>query len=196
MKRSMEFFFDYVSPATYLAFTQLPAIAERTGAEIIYKPFLLGGVFKSTGNSSPMVVPAKGVWLLKDLERYAKRYQLKMNMNPHFPFNSVSLMRGACWALDMGNILDFSKAMFRAIWVEQRNMSDPLAVAEVLQSISIDPEGFLEVVNQQEYKDKLRTNTEEAVARGAFGAPTIFVGDELFWGQDRLDFVEEALNRL
>ncbi len=195
MKKTVEFFFDYISPATYFAHFLLPAIAERTGAGIIYRPFLLGGVFKESGNSSPMTTPAKAAWMIKDLERLARRHQLPFKLNHHFPFNTVQLMRGACWLADHGDLKAYSDVMFRAIWEEGRNVADEEELKDILQGLAIDPLEFLEAVSNQDIKDKLRANTDEAVRRGAFGAPTLFVGDELFWGQDRLDQVEEELNR-
>ncbi len=194
MSKSVEFFYDFVSPAAYLASTQMPGIGERTGARVIYRPFLLGGVFKATGNSAPMTIPAKGAWLLNDLHNFAKRYGVEMKMNPNFPFHTVGLMRGALWAEQKGQLIPYSEAMFRATWVEAKNLVDEAVVAEILKSISLDPSEYAEAIGQQEIKDKLRENTEEAVKRGAFGAPTMFVGDKMFWGQDRLDFVEEALS--
>lgn len=195
MAKQVEFYFDFASPATYLAYTQLPKIAERTGAEIVYKPFLLGGVFKSTGNSAPMTVPAKGAWLMEDLARFSARYGEPFQMNPHFPINTVQLMRGACWAQEKGILEKYNEAIFNAMWVEPKNLGDPGVVAEVLQGIGIDPEEFVAAINDQAIKDKLRTNTDEAVSRGAFGAPTMFVEGVMHWGQDRLDFVEESLSR-
>jgi len=194
MSKRVEFFYDFGSPASYLAHTQLPKIAEKTGAEIIHRPFLLGGVFKATGNSPPMSVAAKGTWLLNDLERYAKRYGVPLVFNPHFPINTVQLMRGATWARGNDLLPVYQDAMFKAVWEEARNMNDPEEVAKVLQAIDIDPGQFTEAIADQNIKDRLRADTEEAVSRGAFGAPTIFVGGDMFWGQDRLDFVEEALS--
>jgi len=194
MAKQVEFYFDFGSPTTYLAFTQLPKIAERTGAEIVYKPFLLGGVFKASGNQTPMAVPAKGAWMGQDLPRFAKRYGVQLAFNPHFPINTVTLMRGAVWAQDQGILEKYCKAMFQAMWVDQINMGDIEEMVKVLKSIDIDPEQFQAAVSDQAVKDKLRTITEEAVAKGAFGAPTMYVGEEMFFGQDRLDFVEEALS--
>lgn len=195
MAKQVEFFFDYASPATYLAYTQLPKIAERTGAKLVYKPFLLGGVFKSTGNSAPISVPAKGAWLLKDLARCSARFGVPFQINPFFPINTVQLMRGAVWAQEKGILDRYNQAMFNAMWVDPKNLGDPAPVAEVLESANIDPSDFIAAVGSQDIKDKLRELTDEAVSRGAFGAPTMFVGDEMHWGQDRLDFVEESLSR-
>ena len=193
MSKRVEFFYDFGSPASYLAFTQLPKIADETGAEIVYRPFLLGGVFKATGNSAPMTVPAKGAWLLKDLERYAKKYGVPLAFNPHFPINTIALMRGAVWAREKGVLPQYNDAIFKAVWVDAQNMNDPEEVAKVLASAGIDPGEFQAAVADQDIKDKLRADTEEAVNRGAFGAPTMFVGEEMHWGQDRLDFVKESL---
>ena len=195
MAKTVEFFFDYGSPATYLAYTQLPKIAARTGSELIYKPFLLGGVFKSTGNSAPMTVPAKGAWLLDDLARCSARFGETFQLNPFFPINTVQLMRGAVWAQEQGILDSYNDVVFKAMWVEPKNLGDPAVVGELLSSIDIAPADFVAAVGDQAVKDKLRALTDEAVSRGAFGAPTMFVGDEMHWGQDRLDFVEEALSR-
>jgi 2-hydroxychromene-2-carboxylate isomerase len=193
MSKKVEFFFDYTSPATYFAHWLLPKIAERTGAEIIYRPFLLGGVFKACGNTSPMAVPAKGAWLITDLKRFAKRYNLAFELNPHFPVPTIHLLRGAIWIQESGDLKAYSDAMFKAVWAEKRNMGDNGEVARVLEALKIDITGFQAAISRQDIKDKLKSNTDEAVQRGAFGAPTMFVGEEMFWGQDRLDFVEEAL---
>ena len=130
----------------------------------------------------------------QDLPRFAKRYGVQLAFNPHFPINTVTLMRGAVWAQDQGILEKYCKAMFQAMWVDQINMGDIEEMVKVLKSIDIDPEQFQAAVSDQAVKDKLRTITEEAVAKGAFGAPTMYVGEEMFFGQDRLDFVEEALS--
>lgn len=194
MAKTVEFFFDYVSPATYFAHWLLPKIAKRTGAEILYRPFLLGGVFKACGNTSPLTVPAKAAWMITDLKRFAKRYQLAFELNPHFPIPTINLLRGAIWLQEQGNLQPYSDAMFKAIWAEKRNLGDTAELVRILESLQIDVTAFQTAISRQEIKDKLKANTDEAVQRGAFGAPTMFVGKEMFWGQDRLDFVEEALN--
>lgn len=193
MTKQLEFFFDYVSPAAYLAHCRLPEIVKRTGAQLFYRPFLLGAVFKETGNASPISIPAKGAWMVKDLSRFADRYQLPFQLNPHFPFSTLHLMRGAVWIQGSGDLEAYSSSMFRAIWADQRNLGDETEVARILASLDIDPQAFQNAIAQQEIKDQLKSNTDEAIRRGAFGAPTFFVGEEMFWGQDRLDFVEEAL---
>jgi 2-hydroxychromene-2-carboxylate isomerase len=195
MAHAVEFYFDVGSPAAYLAWTQLPGIAEAAGREIEYRPFLLGGVFQATGNRSPMEVPAKAQYMLDDLPRFARRYGVPFRHNPHFPINTLTLMRGAL-GLQMREpqrMRPYVDAVFRAIWVDARDMNDPATVGQVLQQAGFGPDKLLALASDPAVKDELKARTQEAVARGVFGAPTFFVGQEMFWGQDRLDFVKEAL---
>ena len=193
MSKSVEFFFDVGSPTVYLAATQLSKIAGRHGAPVLWRPFLLGGVFKATGNVSPATVPAKSRYMGHDLERFARRYEVPFLFNPFFPVNTLALMRGAVAYQQQGRLDQYIEAIFSAMWVTGKNMNEPTIVAEVLDTIGIGAQEFLVAIAAQDVKDKLKSNTEEAVERGAFGAPTFFVGDEMFFGQDRLDFVEAAL---
>jgi len=189
MAKQVEFFFDYGSPFSYLADTQLPALHQRTGAEIIYKPMLLGGVFKATGNSSPITIPAKGKYMSSDLAIWTRHYGVPMKMNPFFPINTIRIMRGAIAAQIAGCFPAYHTMMFRAMWAEGFNLGDPNVVKPMFAKVGLEPDS----VERDEVKEKLRANTDEAVARGAFGAPTFFVGDAMFWGNDRMHFVEEAL---
>lgn len=190
----IEFLFDFGSPATYLAHTQMPRLAADTGARVDYVPMLLGGVFKATGNQSPMAVPAKGRWMGRDLARWAGRYGVPFAFNPHFPVNTLTLMRGAVavQARQPGRFMPYVDAVFRAMWVEPVDLGDPAVLASTLQAAGFDPHELLAMVGDAEVKARLIANTEAAVARGVFGAPTFFVGSEMFFGQDRLDFVREA----
>jgi 2-hydroxychromene-2-carboxylate isomerase len=193
--KQVEFWFDVGSPAAYLAWTQMPRLASETGATVQYKPFLLGGVFQATGNRSPMEVPAKSRWMTEDLARCARRYGVPFAHNPHFPINTLTLMRGAL-GLQMHQperLLPYGDAVYRAIWVEGKNMNDPAVVGAVLQESGFDPQQLLALTQQQQVKDGLKAVTQQAVERGVFGAPTFFVGNQMFWGQDRIDFVREAL---
>jgi 2-hydroxychromene-2-carboxylate isomerase len=195
MSKAVEFYFDVGSPAAYLAWTQLPQIARAAGAEIEYRPFLLGGVFQATGNRSPMEVPAKGQYMQDDLQRFARRYGVPFAHNPHFPINTLTLMRGAI-GLQMrepARMVPYVDAVYRAIWVDGKNMNDAATVGKVLQQAGFPPEQLLALASDQAVKDHLKAETQEAVARGVFGAPTFFVGQDMFWGQDRLDFVKESL---
>ncbi|QEY60636.1 2-hydroxychromene-2-carboxylate isomerase [Metapseudomonas lalkuanensis] len=195
MTKTVEFFFDLGSPASYLAWTQLPGICARHGATLRYRPMLLGGVFQATGNASPAAVPAKARHTMIDMQRFARRYGVTMHFNPHFPINTLTLMRGAIGVQlrQPERFEAYLDAMFRALWQDKRNLGDPAVVATVLQDAGFDPQALLALVGDQEVKDALKAATEEAVRRGVFGAPTCFVGEEMYFGQDRLDFVEEAL---
>jgi 2-hydroxychromene-2-carboxylate isomerase len=193
--KTLEFHFDFGSPTTYLAYTQVPRIAQETGAALAWHPMLLGGVFKAAGNASPITVPAKGRWMNEDMARWARRWGVPLVMNPHFPVNTLTLMRGACGML-MRQPDDFQRyvdAMFHAMWVAPRNLNDPGEVAAVLAEAGFDAATFMALVADPEVKADLIARTEASVARGAFGAPTFFVGPQMFFGQDRLDFVREAL---
>lgn len=193
MTKAVECFFDVGSPASYLAWTQLPKLAKRQQTQLIWKPMLLGGVFKATGNQSPVMIPAKGAYMLKDLARYARRYDVEMQFNPFFPINTLQLMRGAVAAQDLGQLDAYLNVVFPALWVKGLDMGQAEVVAQVLTGAGLDAEQVFTHANTPEIKDALKASTEEAIARGVFGAPTLFVGDEMFFGQDRLDWLESAL---
>jgi 2-hydroxychromene-2-carboxylate isomerase len=195
VSKSVEFFFDVGSPTSYLAWTQLPAICEQAGAELIYRPMLLGAVFKATGNASPAAVPAKSRYMDADMARYARRYGVPLASNPHFPIITLALMRAAT-GVDMlmpERFGDYLRGVFKAMWVDALNLNDPAVTAAALKESGFDPAQIMDLVNNAEVKDRLRATTDEAVKRGVFGAPTMFVGSEMFFGQDRLEFVREAL---
>ena len=195
MTRRVEFFFDFGSPASYLAYTQLPRIAAQCDAQIVWRPMLLGGVFKATGNSSPASVPAKGRWMFGDLARWAQRYGVPFVHNPHFPVNTLTLMRIAT-GLQMTRpeaFAPYTESMFGAMWRDPRNLGDPAQLSAALVQAGLDAAATLALAAQADVKARLIATTEEAVGRGVFGAPSFFVGDQMFFGQDRLDFVREAL---
>ncbi len=196
MNKTLEFFFDLGSPTPYLAYTQLPGICAETGSQLVYQPILLGGIFKATGNASPISIAAKGRYLLQDLARYAKRYAVPLTFNPHFPINTLTLMR-AVTGIQLRQperFIPFIDCLFQALWVEGRNLGDPVVVAAVLAEHGFDPAQVLELAQDEDVKNALKHKTEEAIARGVLGAPSLFVGQQLFFGQDRLDFVREALS--
>jgi 2-hydroxychromene-2-carboxylate isomerase len=196
MSKTVEFFFDVGSPTAYLASTQIQKLASDAGATLAYRPMLLGGVFKATGNSSPVTVPAKGKWMFIDMSLWAKRYGVTLKMNPFFPINTLPLMRGAvAMQIRMPERFDaYLSTVMRAIWQDKKNMGDPAVIAETLTQIGLDPAAFMAMIGDDEIKAALVKNTEEAVTRGVFGAPTFFVGDQMFFGQDRMMFVKEALS--
>ena len=193
--KKVEFFFDFGSPTAYLAYTQLPKIAQECGAELVWRPMLLGGVFKATGNQSPVMIEPKGRWMFEDMQRWAQRYGVTLVKNPFFIINTLTLMRGAA-GMQMREPARFEKyveVMYRAMWQEPVNLGDPLVVATTLKAAGFDPTAFAEMTADPAVKQKLIDTTDEAVKRGAFGAPTMFVGDAMFFGQDRLEFVRDAL---
>lgn len=193
--RSVEFFFDVGSPTSYLAWARLPKIAEEAGATILWRPMLLGGVFKATGNASPAAVPAKGRWMHDDICRWADRFGVPFRFNPHFPINTLTLMRGAA-AMQLRQPADFERylgAVYRAMWEAPQNLGDPAVLAAMLDAAGFDAQAFAALVADPEVKARLVATTEEAVKRDVFGAPSFFVGAQMFFGQDRLDFVRDAL---
>ncbi|MDO8976720.1 2-hydroxychromene-2-carboxylate isomerase [Reyranella sp.] len=193
MARTLEFYFDYGSPYSYLADTQVEAIARRTGATLVRKPMLLGGVFKATGNHSPAELPQKSAWSGFDMPMWARHYGVPFQRNPFFPVNTLALMRGAAAAQLDGLFERYHPAVFKAMWVEGRNLNDMKEVAAVLTAAGLDAGKFGARIQDQDVKDRLKATTEEAVARGVFGAPTCFVDKMMFFGNDRLPFVELAL---
>jgi 2-hydroxychromene-2-carboxylate isomerase len=196
MTKTVDFLFDFGSPAAYLAWTQLPRLAADTGATVNVQPILLGGVFQATGNRAPITVPLKGSYLFKDLDRFARSYGVPLVMNPHFPINTITLMRIDVGLLEAGHpkLQAYRDAVFKAIWAEKRNMGDADTVAQVLTAAGLDAPTVLALAADPQVKESLKTRTQQAVDRGVFGAPSFFVGDEMFWGQDRLDFVRAALS--
>jgi 2-hydroxychromene-2-carboxylate isomerase len=195
MSKTLEFFFDVGSPTTYLAWTQLPKIAAAAGVEITWKPMLLGGVFKATNNHSPIEVPAKATYTIADMQRFAVRYGVPLAFNPFFPINTLTLMRGAAGYLGTERFHPYLQAIFTALWVDKKNLGDPQVLGQVLTDAGFDAQEFMALVSDDGVKQRLKDLTEEAISRGAFGAPIFFVNGEMHFGQDRLDFVAEALQR-
>jgi 2-hydroxychromene-2-carboxylate isomerase len=195
MTKTVEFYFDVGSPAAYLAWMQMPRLCAGARAQLDYKPMLLGGIFQATGNQSPMMIPAKGRYMMTDLERFARQAGIPFAHNPFFPINTLTLMRGATGlhVREPARMAPYVDAMYRAIWVDGKNMNDPAVVGGVLQAAGFDPTALLALASDPEVKDRLKAVTQEAVARGVFGAPTFFVDGQMYWGQDRLDFVKQAL---
>lgn len=193
MRKRVEFYYDLGSPYSYLASTQIERICEEYDAELEWKPFLLGGVLKETGNRAPLEVPNKRAYMVKDLANWAKHYGVQLNFPDLFPLNSVKPMRGALAAKEKGKIRDYTYNLFRLYWIEGRDLSQDEILKNAVSEIGMDANWFLQRIGEQDIKDKLRDETAEAVKRGAFGAPTFYVDEKMFWGNDRLIFVEECL---
>jgi 2-hydroxychromene-2-carboxylate isomerase len=190
---TVRFLFDVGSPTAYLAWKRLPKIVERTGASVEHVPILLGGIFKSTGNAPPGTVVAKGAWMADDMAIWAKLDGTAFAMNPKFPINTTAMMRGCVAAGHRGEFVAYTDAVFEGMWRDARDMGDPAVLAKVISDAGLDAGAYAAAIEDQAVKDALRANTDAAVAAGVFGAPSFFVGDRLFFGQDRTQFVEMAL---
>lgn len=194
MTKKIEFYFDIGSPTAYLADGQLKLLAEKYGAELVYEPVLLGGIHKATNNVPPGLIPAKGMYMLtQDMPRYIARYGVPFKMNPHFPVNTLLTMRGCFAAKELGCLEKFVEVTFAALWVHEKNLSDPEVFVEVLNEAGLDGAKILEMSADPAIKEQLKDATAKAVERGLFGAPTMFIGEDMYFGQDRLDFIEENL---
>lgn len=195
----IEFFFDVGSPYSYLAATQVDSVGERLGVPVRWRPFLLGGLFKAVGNQPPATLRPKARWMLDDLGRWAARYGVPFSMPSRFPLNTLKPQRalvGAGRLQGEAAVPGLARALFRAYWAEDRDVSDPAVIAEVAQQAGFDGSSVVTAASEQETKDTLRASTEEAAERGAFGAPSFFVGDALFWGNDRLTLLEDHVRSL
>lgn len=196
MPKTLEFYFDVGSPASYLAWTQLPTLCEKHGAQLVYKPMLLGGVYQATGNASPATIPAKGRYTQMDYERHARRYGVPLKGNPHFPIITLFLMRAVTGVQlrQPERLQQLLGTVFKALWIDALDLNQPQLTADILKAGGFDPAEIERLTQDPQTKAALKATTEEAVKRGVFGAPTLFVGDEMFFGQDRMDFVREALS--
>jgi 2-hydroxychromene-2-carboxylate isomerase len=197
---AVEFHFDVGSPNAYLSHLVIPEIEARTGARFAYVPILLGGVFKLTGNRSPAEAFAgiknKPEYERLELQRFLRRHGITaFRFNPHFPVNTLQLMRGAVAAQREGVFERYVDAVFRAMWADPRKMDDPAVFAATLEQAGLPAGRLLARLQEAPVKEQLLRNTEASVARGTFGAPTFFVGDEMFFGKDRLCDVEEEIRR-
>ena len=194
----VEFHFDFGSPNAYLSHLVIPEIEQRTGVEFEYVPILLGGVFKLTNNRSPLEslagIKNKPEYERLEMSRFIRRHRItRFQPNPFFPVNTLTLMRGAIAARSLGVFDRYVDEMFRHMWADPKKMDDPRVFRAALEESRLDSERFFELVQTREIKDELRANTERSVARGTFGAPTFFVGDDIFFGKDRLRDVEERI---
>jgi 2-hydroxychromene-2-carboxylate isomerase len=195
------FYFDFGSPNAYLAHKVIPEIEARSGANFVYVPALLGGIFKATGNQSPAQayagIPSKLAYEGKETQRFVRRHGLAaFARNPNFPVNTLQIMRGAIAAQQLGIFEAYVEAVFRAMWEQGLKMDDPAVIMAAFEAASLPAERLMELMGDAQVKAKLIANTEAAVARGVFGSPSFLVGEELFFGKDRLRDVEEEVAAL
>jgi 2-hydroxychromene-2-carboxylate isomerase len=196
----LEFFFDCSSPWTYLAFTRIHDIVERTGATVAWRPILVGGVFNAV---NPSVYerranpdPRHARYSAKDMQDWARLAGITITWLPRiFPVNSVSAMRGAFHALDRDRLVPYAKAVFEAYWRDDRDIADKAVLRGCAEEAGLDGAAYLDAIAGQDAKDRLRQATDELIARGGFGSPTMFIGDDMYFGNDRLPLVEAALKR-
>ena len=197
----VEFLFDFGSPNAYLAHQVIPAIEARTGVRFDYVPILLGGLFKLANNRSPMQafadIPAKLAYEALEMRRFVARHGLvRFRMNPHFPVNTLTVMRGAVAAQRLGVFERYVDAVFAAMWERGLKMDDPAVIRQVLAEAGLDAAALAQGAQDPEVKAQLLARTQAAHERGAFGAPTFFVGDAIYFGKDRLREVEEEIVRV
>jgi len=198
VKQRLEFHFDFGSPNAYLAHRVLPTIEERTGLSFEYVPVLLGGVFKATGNVSPAIsmqgIKNKGEYQQLEMRRFIARNKIDaFAQNPHFPVNTLLIMRGAIAAKRMGCFPRYVDEVYRHMWSEPKKMDDPQVIRGALASSDLPAEELIAATQDPEIKAKLMANTEASVARGNFGSPSFFLGEEIYFGKDSLRELEDAI---
>jgi 2-hydroxychromene-2-carboxylate isomerase len=199
---TLELFFDCSSPWTYLAFHKVEEVVRGARAELVWRPFLVGGVFNTVNPSvyearkAPMQVPAKARYYLKDLADWAQLYGIRIGQPPVFPVNSVKAMRGAFVALEHDVLPAYARAVFEAYWGDLADISQDSVLEPIAARAGLDRSEFFAKIAEPAYKAKLRANTDELIARGGFGSPTMFVDrDDMYFGNDRLALVRSALER-
>jgi 2-hydroxychromene-2-carboxylate isomerase len=199
MALEIELFFDVGSSYSYLAATQMNAMSARTGVPIRWRPFLLGAVFKATGNDLPIRVPHKAKWMMHDMTLWSHHYGIPFHMPSRFPLITLRPQRaltGVERSANAATLPAFALALFQAYWAEDQDITTDAVIGACASTVGLDATTVLAAIDAQETKDQLRATTEEAVRRGAFGAPAMFVGDALFWGNDRIPLLETYLARL
>lgn len=196
----LEFFFDCSSPWTYLAFHKIESVCREANAELEWRPILVGGVFNAVNpsvyESRAKPVPAKARYYAKDLRDWTRHYGLKIGQPPVFPVNSVKAMRGAFFALERGVLPEYARAVFETYWGDLEDISQDAVLEKIVARVGLPRDEYFAAIAKPEYKDRLRANTDELIARGGFGSPTMFVGGtDMYFGNDRLELVREALVR-
>ena len=196
----IEFFFDCSSPWTYLAFHNIQPLADELKEPIQWRPVLVGGIFNAVNPSvyaqRDKPVPAKAAYMLKDMQDWAREAGLKIVMPPKvFPVNSVKAMRGCLWLEPQGKLLAFASAVFEAYWSREEDISQDAVLLKICQTLGVDGAEFLAGIAQPAIKEQLKSNTEEVIRRGGFGSPTLFLGDDMYFGNDRLMLLRGAILR-
>lgn len=197
---TIECFFDCSSPWTYLGFDSLIKLADELGETITWKPIMVGGIFNTINPtvyaSRQQPVPQKANYMRKDLQDWARHCGVEINWPKVFPVNSVKAMRGCVWLLPQGKMVPFARAVFESYWRDENDISQDEHLIPILDRLGVDRDAFFAAIGQQEVKDALRANTDEVIARGGFGSPTIFVnGGDMYFGNDRMPLIRDAILR-
>ena len=195
MSDSLDFYFDFSSPYGYLASERIDGIAAKHGRSVTWRPMLLGAVFQKIGGSPLVNQPMKGPYSQHDMLRSARLHGIAFNVPDNFPVNSIAACRAYYWLTgsDVAMAHDFARALYRGYFVENRDLSQPEIVVEAAQALGVDSDALVAAVQDQAIKDRLRAENDAAIERGVFGSPTVFVGDEMFWGHDRLEIIDRWL---
>ena len=195
MSDSLDFYFDFSSPYGYLASERIDGIAAKHGRSVTWRPMLLGAVFQKIGGSPLVNQPMKGPYSQHDMLRSARLHSITFNVPDNFPVNSIAACRAYYWLAgsDAATARDFARALYRGYFVENRDLSQPEIVVEAAQALGVDGDALVAAVQDQAIKDRLRAENDAAIERGVFGSPTVFVGDEMFWGHDRLEMIDRWL---
>ena len=195
MSDSLDFYFDFSSPYGYLASERIDGIAAKHGRGVTWRPMLLGAVFQKIGGSPLVNQPMKGPYSQHDMLRSARLHGITFNVPDNFPVNSIAACRAYYWLADgdAAKAHDFAQALYRGYFVENRDLSQPETVVAAAQALGMDGDALVAAVQDQAIKDRLRAENDAALDRGVFGSPTVFVGDEMFWGHDRLEMIDRWL---
>ena len=195
MIKPLEFYFDFISPYSFLAHKQIRKIENKEGVKIIYKPILLGGLHNLHGIKAPAFIPAKAKHMVRDCKLIAEKNNIRFKFNSYFPIRSLNLMRGVLVAEEDNVKKYYIDNIFNTIWQDGLNMNDAIVIQKILQNLNINPKTFSLRTTSSLIKDLLRKKTNEAYEKGVFGAPTFIVNSKIFWGQDRIEFALKEANK-
>ena len=195
MSDSLDFYFDFSSPYGYLASERIDGLAAKYGRSVTWRPMLLGAVFQKIGGSPLVNQPMKGPYSQHDMLRSARLHGITFNVPDNFPVNSIAACRAYYWLAGSNAAAahDFAQVLYRGYFVENRDLSQPEIVIKAAQALGVDGDALVAAVQDQAIKDRLRAENDAAIERGVFGSPTVFVGDEMFWGHDRLEIIDRWL---
>ena len=195
MIKPFDFYFDFVSPYSFLAHKQIRKIEKKEGIKIRYKPILVGGLHNLHGIKAPAFIPAKAKHMIRDCKLIAAKNEVKFKFNSYFPIRSLNLMRGVFVAEEDNIKSYYIDNIFNTIWQDGLNMNDPVIIEKVLKNLSVNPKTFILRSTSSQIKDSLRKKTNDAYEKGIFGAPTFVVNNKIFWGQDRIEFALLEANK-